>query len=95
MPPVPPAYGIWRKTGDMQYEAKYEFFITNVPQSFEALKKIGGFTPAGYGRLTEKITLSQDGKTYKSTIKFNAFDITGKQMASDDEAEVSASRMEF
>src|SRR6476660_1278974 len=24
-PPVPPAYGIWRKVGDRQYEAKYEF----------------------------------------------------------------------
>ena len=95
MPPVPPAYGIWKKTGDKQYEAKYEFYITNVPASFEALAKIGGFSPAGYGRLTENITLSADGKTYKSKIKFNAFDITGKQMASDDEADVAASRMEF
>ena len=95
MPPVPPAYGIWKKTGDKQYEAKYEFYITNVPASFEALAKIGGFSPAGYGRFTEKITLSADGKTYKSKIKFNAFDITGKQMASDDEADVAASRMEF
>ena len=95
MPPVPPAYGIWRKTGDKQYEAKYEFYITNVPASFEALAKIGGFSPAGYGRLTEKIILSADGKTYKSKIKFNAFDITGKQMAANDEADVAASRMEF
>jgi hypothetical protein len=95
MPPVPPAYGIWRKTGDKQYEAKYEFYITDVPASFEALTKIGGFSPAGYGRIIEKITLSVDGKTYKSKIKFNAFDITGKQMPSNDEADVVASRMEF
>jgi len=95
MPPVPPAYGIWRKTADKQYEAKYEFYITNVPPSFEALKKSGGFTPAGFGRFTEKIIISPDGKTYKSKIKFNAFDITGKQMSFDDEAEVAANRMEF
>src|SRR6476469_1403752 len=25
-PPVPPAYGIWRKTGPNEYEAKYEFY---------------------------------------------------------------------
>ena len=24
-PPVPPAYGIWRKVSDKEYEAKYEF----------------------------------------------------------------------
>ena len=95
MPPVPPAYGIWKKTGSGQYEAKYEFYITNVPPSFEALKKIGGFNPAGYGRLTEKITLSPDGKTYKSKINFNVFDITGKQMPNNDAAEVTASRMQF
>ena len=95
MPPVPPAYGIWKKTGDKQYEAKYEFFINNVPGTFEQLTKSGGFSPAGYGRFTEKITLSQDGKTYKSKIKFDAFDITGKQMSSNDQADVTASRMEF
>ena len=95
MPPVPPAYGIWRKTGDRQYEAKYEFYITNVPPSFEALSKVGGFSPAGYGRLNEKITLSSDGKSYKSEIKFTAFDISGKQMPADDLAAVEASRMEF
>ena len=95
MPPVPPAYGIWKKTGKGQYEAKYEFYITNVPPSFEALKKVGGFTPGGYGMFSENITLSPDGKTYKSKIKFSAFDITGKQMSSNDEADVTANRLEF
>ena len=57
-PPVPPAYGIWRKTGEKQYEAKYEFFTTNLPASFEDISKSGGFTPAGYGVISETITLS-------------------------------------
>jgi hypothetical protein len=95
VPPVPPAYGIWRKTGDRQYEAKYEFYMTNVPASFEKLTKGGGFTPAGYGILTEEITLSPDGKSYSSKIKYNAFYKTGKQIAFDDEAKVEAERMEF
>ena len=94
-PPVPPAYGIWRKTGDGQYEAKYEFYMTNLPASFEELAKGGGFTPAGYGILTEEITLSPDGKSYKSKIKYNVFDKTGKQIAFDDEAETVVNRILF
>ncbi len=31
-PPVPPAYGIWRKTGNNTYEAKYEFYVTKPPR---------------------------------------------------------------
>src|SRR3954447_24153644 len=34
-PPVPPAYGIWRKTGDNKYELKYEFYVTKPPAAFE------------------------------------------------------------
>ena len=30
-PPVPPAYGIWRKVGDREFEAKYEFYVTKAP----------------------------------------------------------------
>src|SRR4051812_27699208 len=30
-PPVPPAYGIWRKVGTKQFEAKYEFYVTKPP----------------------------------------------------------------
>ncbi len=93
--PMPPAYGIWKKTGDKQYEAKYEFYITKVPASYEELTKSGGFPPAGYGVLTEKITLSDDGKSYKSTIKYDSFDQTGKPLSAGDEADAEAKRMEF
>ena len=95
VPVVPPAYGMWKKTGDKQYEARYEFYFTKIPASYEVVKKGGGFPPAGYGILIEKITLSDDGKSYKSTIKWDAFDKTGKQINSGDEADAEAKRMEF
>ncbi len=95
VPPTPPAYGIWRKTGDKQYEARYEFFVNIVPASFEELVKAGGFPPAGYGVLSEKIILSEDGRSYSSIIKINLFDKTGKQTVFNDEATAEAKRMEF
>jgi len=94
-PPVPPAYGIWRKTGDRQYEARYEFYWTKVPSDFEELTKGSGFSPAGYGVLWEKITLSFDGKSYKSSIKYDGFDQTGKQINFGDQADAEVKRMEF
>lgn len=94
-PPVPPAYGIWKKTGDRQFEARYEFYWTNVPAVFEDITKGGGFTPGGYGILSEKIILSEDGQSYTSTIKFNSFDQTGKQTGFNDEADAEVKRMEF
>ena len=95
VPPTPPAYGIWKKTGDKQFKARYQFFITQLPASFEELTKSGGFPPGGYGVLTESITLSADGKSYNSKIVLNLFDQTGKQTAFNDEATAEAKRMEF
>ena len=95
VPPTPPAYGIWKNTGDKQYEARYEFYWNKVPASFEDLTQAGGFPNAGYGVLSEKIILSADGKSYNSTIKFNLFDQAGKQTVFNDEATAEAKRMEF
>ena len=95
VPPTPPAYGIWKKTGNQQYESRYEFYFNKIPASFEDVIKAGGFPPAGYGVLNEKIILSEDGKSYSSTIKFNLFDQTGKQTVFNDEATAEAKRMEF
>jgi hypothetical protein len=95
VPPTPPAYGIWKKTGDKQYEAHYEFYWNKVPASFEDLVKAGGFPPAGYGVLSEKITLSEDGQSYGSIIKLNLFDQTGKQTVFNDEATAEAKRIKF
>jgi hypothetical protein len=41
-PPCPPAYGVWRKIGATQYEARYEFFTGNPPVSFDEIAKGGG-----------------------------------------------------
>jgi hypothetical protein len=94
-PPVPPAYGIWRKTGENRYEARYEFYWTNIPAALEDITESGGFTPGGYGILLEKITLSLDGMSYRSEIKFDSFDNAGKQIAFGDPAEAEAQRMKF
>lgn len=94
-PPVPPAYGVWRKTGTRQYEAKYVFYITKAPASFDEITKGNGWSPAGYGVLVEKITVSEDGKSYRSTIRYDAFDQAGKPAEGGGEATVEAVRVEF
>lgn len=93
-PPVPPAYGIWKRTAEGRYEAGYQFYWNNVPSSFEELVKNSGFTPAGYGAVKEIITISQDGKSYMSLIRLSMFDKTGKQISMD-EADAAAVRIEL
>ena len=62
-PPVPPAYGVWRRIQPRRYEAKYAFFSTKAPKGFEEIATGGGWSPAGSGVLVETITLSEDGNT--------------------------------
>jgi hypothetical protein len=78
-PPVPPAYGIWRKTGDKTFEAKYEFYVTKPPANFEEITKGGGWGLGGRGIFVERITLSADGKSFTSKIKYDGGgEATGK-----------------
>jgi hypothetical protein len=77
-PPVPPAYGIWRKVGDREFEAKYEFYVTKAPAKFDEIAKGGGWAPAGRGVFVERITLSGDGKSFTSKIKYDQIDTVGK-----------------
>jgi hypothetical protein len=77
-PPVPPAYGIWRKVSDKEFEAKYEFYVTKPPANFDEIAKAGGWGPAGRGIFVERITLSADGKSFTSKIKYDQFDTAGK-----------------
>jgi hypothetical protein len=93
-PPVPPAYGIWKKTGENQYEAKYEFYTANPPSSFEDIKSSGGFSPAGYGVIVEEITLSDDGNSYSSVVTMALFDKAGNHTGVS-VAEAKVVRMEF
>lgn len=77
-PPVPPAYGIWRKVGPREFEAKYEFYVTKAPAAFEEIGKGGGWAPAGRGVFVERITLSNDGMSFTSKIKYDQFDTKDK-----------------
>jgi hypothetical protein len=95
VPPVPPAYGEWRQTGPGSFEAKYTFFTTTSPADLKSLTTGGGWLPAGYGVLTERITLAADGRSYDSTIALDLFDKTGKPAAGGGEAKVHAMRAGF
>ena len=76
-PPVPPAYGSWRKTGTDTYEATYEYFSTAPTEAFQFIKG-AGWMPSGRGRLIETITVAADGRSFTSTLKYEAFDAKGK-----------------
>jgi hypothetical protein len=94
-PPVPPAYGVWRRIQPRQYEARYVFFLSKAPKSFEDIANGGGWSPGGSGVLVETITLSGDGKTFKSAIRLDVFDAAGKLTESNSQAEGEAVRINF
>jgi hypothetical protein len=78
LPPVPPAYGTWRRTSGRTYEAKYHFFQTKSVSTSDSLMKQGGWMPGGYGVITQTITLSPDGRRFTSRIRVDMFDDDGK-----------------
>ena len=80
-PPVPPAYGAWSRVSSRRFVAKYAFYSTKPPGSFDEIAQSGGWMPAGHGELTERITLSKDGKTYASTLTYAGFDASGRPIA--------------
>jgi hypothetical protein len=94
-PPVPPAYGIWRTTGPREYEAKYEYYATRPPAAFDEITSGGGWPPAGRGVFIERITLSEDGRTFTSQIRYDAFDTAGQPAAGGGEATGHATRLTF
>jgi hypothetical protein len=95
VPPGPPAYGVWRNMGARQFEARYEVFLTKASNPLEEIAKGGGWLPDGHGVLVEKITLSEDGKSFKSLIRWDAFDQAGKPTETGIEGTSDGSRMGF
>lgn len=95
VPPVPPAYGVWRKTAARTYEAKYQFFQTKAVKTSDELVKQGGFIPDGYGIITQTITLSTDGNSFTSRISVAMFDTAGKAMAGGSTGTASGTRIKF
>ncbi len=94
-PPGPPAYGIWQKTGARQYEAKYMVWQTTADSIQNEIAKGGGWVPDGYGVLTEKMTLSQDGNSFESSLVFEIFDQQGKLTTRGGEGVGKAERIRF
>jgi hypothetical protein len=94
-PPVPPAYGIWRQTGPRQFEAQYVFYVTQPPATLDELSKGNGWSPAGRGVLRQTITLSADGRTFDSTLRYDVVDGAGKPVETHASATARATRMEF
>jgi hypothetical protein len=94
-PPVPPAYGIWRRVGPERFEAKYEFYPTSVPNSLEAITAGGGWRCAGRGLFTETITVAADGATFASVIVYEAFDEAGEPVAGGGVASGRGVRLRF
>jgi hypothetical protein len=50
--PAPRAYGIWRETGQNEYEAKYKFYLTKALPRAPGGSNSDGWLPAGRGVLT-------------------------------------------
>ena len=94
-PPVPPAYGIWREVGPRKFEAKYEFYVTKAPGAFAEIAKGGGWGPAGRGVFVERISLSEDGDSFTSTITYEQFDPAGKAAEGGGEATGRGVRLKF
>ena len=94
-PPVPPAYGLWKGTGPRQFEARYEFYVTRSPAAFDDIAKGGGWNPNGRGVLTERLTLSEDHRSFTSTLELNIFDQAGKPAEGGGRGTGSGHRMRF
>jgi hypothetical protein len=94
-PPVPPAYGVWRKTGARQFEAKYAYYWTKAPVNFDEIAKGGGWSPGGHGVLTQTITLGEDGNSFTSEIRYEAFDQQGKPTEPSSAASAVGARINF
>ena len=94
-PPVPPAYGIWRRVGACKYQARYAYYWTKPPSSLDEITKGNGWAAGGQGVLSQEITLSADGNSFESTIRYQIFDQAGKQTEKESVATAKATRMGF
>ena len=95
VPPVPPAYGVWRAAGSNRFEATYTFYTTKPPARFDDLAGGGGWLPAGRGVLTERITLAGDGQSFESTLTLELYDKDGKPSAGGGRATGHGTRIRF
>jgi hypothetical protein len=95
VPPVPPAYGVWRRLGPRRFEAKYEFFQSKAVSTSDELIKTGGWGPGGHGVIRQTITLSADGNRFTSKISIDMFDNAGKAIPGGGSGTASGERIRF
>jgi hypothetical protein len=94
-PPVPPAYGVWRRVGPGEFEAKYEYYASRPPAGLADLTSGGGWLPSGRGVFVERIQISAAGDSFTSTIRYEALDPSGRPVPGGGEAEGRAARIGF
>jgi len=75
---------------------------TQIPDVLELVGRVrrvppqeqgGGWSPGGHGVLTQSITLSEDGNSFDSTIKYEVFDQAGKPTDPASEASAQGARI--
>ena len=94
-PPVPPAYGIWKQVNDSSFVARYEFYLTKPPSTFQHLSGGMVWLPDGRGVLTDSIVVAPDGKSFKSSVHLETYNQTGVKVTGGDEATGVGIRMEI
>jgi len=94
-PPVPPAYVVWRQTGPREFKAKYGFYSTKSPAKFEDIAGDGGWLPTGRGVLREVISISEEGRHFRSKIHFEALDTVSKPVEGGGPVEGAGERIGF
>jgi hypothetical protein len=95
VPPVPPAYGVWRRTGPRAFEAKYQWFQSKSVSTSDELIKNGGWMPDGHGSIRQTFTLSVDGNSFTSKITVELFDKAGKPIAGGGSGTAVGERIKF
>ena len=95
VPPVPPAYGVWRRTGPRMFEAKYQWFQSKSVSTSDELIKGGGWMPDGHGTIRQTITVSADGNSFASKITVDLFDKAGKPIAGGGSGTAVGERLRF
>jgi hypothetical protein len=94
-PPVPPAYGVWRRTAPGRYEARYWYYATQPPADWKAIAGGGGWNPTGHGELRETIEVGNDGRSFTSTLSLAVFDTADKPAEGSGSGAGQATRIGF
>lgn len=93
-PPVPPAYGTWKQSGENKYSLTYMFYQTAPPKDFKDIAGGGGWTPGGYGIVKESVELAADGNSFESTIEMQMYDTKDKPIGGAEKATARGKRMD-